>query len=317
MKPSTHGQLGVTRGSRGELIVTTTYRNWMGYSVSIEADGAIRVKQGDWLSKYSAAMYNNFRGIHEFARMGRDGRLHRIQNPNLIRTGETLYHIPTYKHAHPMRMDALAFVASPLSEDQTKKAVVETLKADFDLKGEQLHVVEEAIHILHGVDTAVQIAEIAGLVAEGAAGASILAVASAALTPVLIGIAILNANDTDRRLAGQQAIGYTLTAWAFGDSIPPFPSTLRASNSQFPGKQVLPRLEGAWTESATATVRNLEAEVIKKKKHKESYQVFWRAMAGDQRKKLARLVMESVAEDIEGSAQQMSFWGLNPDNYPN
>jgi hypothetical protein len=33
----------------------------------------------------------------------------------------------------------------------------------------------------------------------------------------------------------------------------------------FPGKQILPRLELAWNEACDATVRNLEAKVVKKR----------------------------------------------------
>jgi hypothetical protein len=34
-----------------------TYTDWR-YSVTMRTDGAIHVKHGDWLSKYSAAMYS-------------------------------------------------------------------------------------------------------------------------------------------------------------------------------------------------------------------------------------------------------------------
>lgn len=37
----------------------------------MRTDGAIHVKHGDWLSKYSAAMYNDFTHVHEFGRMDR------------------------------------------------------------------------------------------------------------------------------------------------------------------------------------------------------------------------------------------------------
>jgi len=58
------------------------YRNGR-YSVEVGSDGAIKVRPGDWLSKYSAAMFNTFGRVNEFGRMGRFG-VEPIQNVNLI-----------------------------------------------------------------------------------------------------------------------------------------------------------------------------------------------------------------------------------------
>ena len=306
------------RGPHGELIVTLTYSN-LRYHVTMRVDGAIQVKHGDWLSKYSAAMYNDFTRIHEFGRMDHSGVLRPIHNVNLIHAGETVYHIPTYMKAHPMRMAPMNIQASPLSEEQRKKVIVETLKGDFDLAGERLEILEEAAHRVHEVDTAVQLAEIAGLIAEEsalAAAASALQAVSAFLTPVMLGIAMINVSETDMRLAGMQAIGYALTAWAFGDPIPSYPSSLKANFAAFPGKQALPRVEQAWKTTAEATVRNLEAEAVKKRVRTENYRIVWQALGSGSRKKLVRLVMEARAEELRG-VEKDSFWGLNPDGYPN
>jgi hypothetical protein len=306
-------QTGV--GPHGEVVVTKTFTNYR-YSVTMGMDGAIKVRHGDWLSKYSAAIYNDFKHIHEFARMDRSGKLSPIRNVNLIIAGETIYHMPTYKKMHPMRMDALELTASPLSEPQKKEAVVQMLKGDFGLQGERLHVLEEAAHLVHYGETGVELAEIAGLIAEGAVFVTVVQGVSAALTSIMVGIAILNANETDTKLAGMQAIGYALTAWAFGDPIPGYPASLRANFSAFPGKQAIPRVEAAWKEAAAATVRNLEAEAAKKRVQKRSYQIYWQALGGGDRKKLVRLLMEARAEELRG-VEQMSFWGLDPDKYPN
>jgi len=151
----------------------------------------------------------------------------------------------------------------------------------------------------------VQLAEIAGLIAEEtvlATAATALQGISALLTPIMLGIAMLNANDTDKKLAGMQAIGYTLTAWAFGDPIPGYPASLRANYSAFPGKQALPRVEDAWRITAEATVRNLEEAAAKKRVKPERYRLFWQAIGS--------------AEELRG-VQKDSFWGLKPEGYPN
>jgi hypothetical protein len=57
---------------------------------------------GDWLSKYSAAMYNDLTRIYEFGRIDKSGSLQKILNVNHIFTGETIFHIPTYWNVHPL-----------------------------------------------------------------------------------------------------------------------------------------------------------------------------------------------------------------------
>lgn len=161
----------------------------------MRTDGAIHVKHGDWLSKYSAAMYNDFTHVHEFGRMDKNGLLRPIHKVNLIFAGETVYHIPTYRKTHPMRMGAIEVTVSPLTAEQKKKVVLDTLKHEYDLQGERLEWLDHAAHIAHGTDTAVEIAEVASLIAEGTAAATALQLMAAVLTPIMIGIAILNAAD--------------------------------------------------------------------------------------------------------------------------
>ena len=64
-----------------------------GYQVMVNADRSILVKQGDSLSKYSMAIYGNFKRIDKFWRK-RNGSLKRVmdENKDLILTGESLYH---------------------------------------------------------------------------------------------------------------------------------------------------------------------------------------------------------------------------------
>jgi hypothetical protein len=311
-------RLNTLKGPHGEVIVTKTFSNWR-YSVTMRTDGAIHVKHGDWLSKYSAAMHNDFTRIYEFGRMDKSGKLRPIHNVNLIVTGETIYHVPTYKKAHPLVADVMEIKASPLSDEQKNKIILDTLKAEYHLQGERLEILDHAAHLSHDAHTALELAEIAGLIAEEsalAAATTALGMISALLTPISIGIAVLDANETDKKLAGMQAIGFALTAWAFDDPIPHYPLSLRTNVSSFPGKQAVPALEQAWRAASDATVRNLEATVAKKRVHKESYQIFWQAVGSGDRKKLVRLLMEARAEELSG-VQRDSFWGLRPEGYPN
>lgn len=71
------------------------------YSVTVAENGAILVKPGDWLSKYSAAIYNNLTTLEVFVRPGprgpSDDVTQVIANKNLINAGETILHKPTWE----------------------------------------------------------------------------------------------------------------------------------------------------------------------------------------------------------------------------
>lgn len=67
-----------------------------GFAFTIARTGAIVVRPGDMLSKYSQALHRGDRSrVGEYARLV-SGKLQPIANPNLISVGETLYHAPTY-----------------------------------------------------------------------------------------------------------------------------------------------------------------------------------------------------------------------------
>jgi hypothetical protein len=72
------------------LTLPKTFRGGS-YDVTINGDRSINVRPGDWLSKYSMAIYGDFSHIGKFKKkLG--GQYREIDNPNLIRAGEILYH---------------------------------------------------------------------------------------------------------------------------------------------------------------------------------------------------------------------------------
>lgn len=64
-----------------------------GYSVTIQDDRSIRVQPGDWISKYSTAIYGNPM-VHwdRFKRKNGSGQFINLTDPNKISAGELLYH---------------------------------------------------------------------------------------------------------------------------------------------------------------------------------------------------------------------------------
>ena len=290
------------------------------YQVRVEDNGAIKVRSGDWLSKYSAAINNNFFSIHEFGRMGRSGQIEPVQNPNLIQAGETLYHIPTHN-----AFAAKGGIPKPppptphMSEAEKERRTIEHLKGEFHLQGQHLHWLHTAHKIIEGGSTAMELAEIAGLIAEGGAvagGATVLQFASAVLLPIYISVEVLNANEIGTRMFGMQAVAYTTTAWAFGDAMPgPSATMMKRFKGQY-GEPPLPGYRQAWENSSRATTRNLEEFVVKKRVQKKSYQVLLRAIGDDNRKALCLRMLKGFEEEFrEGS--QRDFWKFYYDvEYP-
>src|SRR5687768_13917988 len=122
------------------------------YRVEIGTDGAVKVKSGDWLSKYSAAIYNNYYTINVFYRKNRTGNLERLANPNLIIAGEVLYHLPTVKKVREITftkpLEIVGVVIPKLSDAEKKRITVEHLKKEFNLRGNHLPVLSTAIEIV-------------------------------------------------------------------------------------------------------------------------------------------------------------------------
>jgi hypothetical protein len=278
------------------------YRNGR-YSVDVGLDGTIKVRAGDWLSKYSAAMFNTFWRVHEFGRMGRFG-VEPIKDINLIYAGETIYHIPTYLKARPPgRPVPPPPPPLPPVPDSVKKEIIKsTLASDFHLRGDHLPILSKAIDIIGYTDNALSLAEIAGLIAEGgvmstvAAGTSIV---SAILFPVGATIALLNAWEAGQRLAGMASVGYTTTAWAFDDPIPRLPPRVERNIKVSGLAHEIPAYQKAWQDASTAAVRSL-AEMVTKKPgvSKENFQVVFRAIGDDNRRTLCRVVLKGFEKDL-------------------
>lgn len=73
-----------------------TYRKGS-FRVTLGKKGEIQVAPGDWISKYSACLYGDpLMGWDEFGRE-ENGAIRPLPDPNQIRAGETLYHLPTYR----------------------------------------------------------------------------------------------------------------------------------------------------------------------------------------------------------------------------
>jgi hypothetical protein len=267
--------------------------------------------------------------VNEFGRMNGSG-LHAIRNVNLIYAGETLYHISTHNKSKSSAVppsqqpkDWLTLVneinaglparnGTTPSDAEKKKITKETLAHDFDLKGEQLELLEHVIDIVHVGMTALELLEIATFIGEW--GAVTSGAVNVVVLPLLSAIEIVSAFQSGERLAGLTAVAYTTTAWAFGDPIPAFPETRKAAlRANGLAKDIAGR-EKAWQESSHATVRSLNDTVAKKRISKKTLQVVLRAVGNDDRQTLCRILLKELAKDVRMTVEKNAL--LNSE-YPN
>lgn len=282
-----------------------TYRNGP-YSVTVAGDGAIQVKQGDWLSKYSAAIHNDFFHIHEYARRTPAGQLEPLADPNRIRAGETLYHLPTvYSSFSPTVIVGRRPPPPPaLSPAEKKRIIVAALKRDYSIPGENLPLLSKAIDAAGYAENAIALAEIAGLVAEGGLIASVgtgLTIAGVVLFPIGAGISLVDAMESGEKLYAMRGICYATTAWAFGEPVPPgSPRVLRNIRQMYDTA----RHERAWREASDAAIRKLEADVARaapgSSTAKGTLQTLLQAIADRDRKKLSLLLMKGMEPELSG-----------------
>jgi hypothetical protein len=293
------------------------------YHVEVSHDGAIHVRHGDWLSKYSAAMFNTFWRVHEFGRMSDHG-MQPIRNVNLIYAGETIYHIPTYIRSR--------WSAAPTSSpgtlppphtlpvpDAEKKALTKnTLANDFRLSGHQLELLDKSITIVGYTDTAFSLTEIAGLIAKWSALAvagTAVSYANLLLTPVGLTIAFINADNFSLRPIGMAAVAYTITAWAFDDPIPSgMPPSLHKQDHAVGRGTQTSEYQASWQTATNATLRNLKEMVAKNPDISEkSYKVVYRAVGNDDRKALCKILLGEFAKEVNDLGKII----LSGFDYPN
>jgi hypothetical protein len=215
------------------------------YKVHVNHDGSIRVHIGDWLSKYSMAIYWTPFRVREFARKGPQG-LRPISNLNLIFAGETLYHVPTYHRSKPEaavaarpaaapsapETSATLEVGLPLTDADKERLALDHLVREYHLKGHDVEVVSKWLHDLKMTDDVFMITEcildIFGVHFAAAYTVGLITGAfSALITPVVIGLEIAHAKEAGHRSRRMAAMAVGITAWAYEEGPPPFLERLR------------------------------------------------------------------------------------------
>jgi len=284
-----------------------TYRRGK-YRVEIARDGAIQVRRGDWLSKYSAAIHNNFYEVYEYGRINCLGRMEYILDVDKIYAGETIYHIPTWQAVpREIDMEAEDIIVGPsppsMTEGEKRRLTRQMLQREFDIPGERLKLLNQIIDYVGYVDNALALGELAGLVSEGsflATGAGPVSMVSALLFPVGAFISLANTWESGERQFAMRAIAYAGTAWAFDDPPPePSPEILRRVELLDYSSKV-GDYKKAWQDAVRETYNKLEEERSSREISRKSLQLYLQALGDGSQETLCLALLAGFESEFRG-----------------
>lgn len=294
------------------------------FSVEVAADGAIQVRRGDWLSKYSAAMYNDlfcYEGV--FGRLQPDGGMQEIVNHDLIREGETLYHIPTWFFFHEKKK-----VPEPQPKPRPPeevKRILEEIKKNHDPKGDDLAGLEWLNRIAGLGRAGLQVVEIFGLVAVAPPAAGIAGLIGAVTTPIAAAFALNRADNMFPDFAGVVSVGYTTAAFAWGERTPPsFSAQLqRNGRDSLVSANIMTRARTRWNDESSRTVTQLQGLAGRAQANVDSLRAALQISVGPasetkqaRQQKLFQQTSRSLIEKLSGFDKRSSLVALDGLRYP-
>jgi hypothetical protein len=324
---------------------TTIYSDGT-YRVEVWEDGAILVKPGDWLSKYSAAIHHNLTTLDVFYwppdQAG--GELKPIIDKNRLKVGDTVIHKPTWdlwKQRGPETAVRPGELIRPGEMDTEE--FLRQLHDECGVSGEQLTRMSSVVtgakwrdmseatalgqlwYLLRGTRANWQLLNGARQVAPKVLGPVGSEIAGGALSFLAVFqwwaqamLVWMDAQDTALRLQGLRAIAYSTTAFAFGDPTPVLPWGMECNLSRGTWRGVIPldRYKRNWLDVASKTAMKLAADVAARGVSRQVYQTWIRWESND-RRGLARRLMEETARTAKMlPSERESFMSPVP-IYPN
>ncbi len=272
------------------------------YKVTVGADGRIIVQRDDWISKYSAAIYKDYIHIEDFGRY-ENGQMGRLSDPNLIRTGEVIYHIPTFEKFMGDKMGPIPTLRN-MSDERKKQITRDAVKQDFDLKGDYgLKIADRIGDLFQYGSPVVDVISWAAPAVE--ALAERVALVAVVFETYGMHRDFLNVSDKDIRMYGMRAAAYSTTAWAFNKPMPSSSPTIRGFHKAQPkSPQQMNRLDQFWMQSAKAAKAAQErfadekfgGPSVAREKKLEAWKIALRTRADDSPAKLSKALMAELGE---------------------
>jgi predicted RNA-binding protein len=280
------------------------YRNGIYHVTVLDKNGTIKVKAGDWISKYSAAIYNDFTRLEEFGRLNGEALPSVIVTSDKIFSGETIYHLADFygqKNNTKIKVSRPTQKTIPkLTDAEKKKIILDTLQSDFELRGENLKVLSSAIDILGKTGDVMSLLEIATALETSATFATIsgnVGLIATLLSPLANIAAVMNAHEAGERMYGLRAVAYTIVAWAFDKPIPQSSPKIMYRLKHDPAESIA-RRKKAWMNASKSALVALRAEAKKRKVNENSLKLLYRALGQDNAKTLCLSIMKGLESKL-------------------
>lgn len=225
----------------------TSYSN-RGYSVAINNDGSIIVKGGDTVGGYSIAIYGNLEHMNEFARK-KNGTLVPVENINLIRAGETLWHVPSVPSAPqsgllgqpplevpiPIKPDGKPDIDRILQKYRLPRNFYEPLRCPIISTSDPLFYGGTALHVASRLAIFLDLILKEKTVATWAyfAGTTTFAVTAVVASTLASLWQFLNAYTSERQRIAFRGVAYGVTAFAYAEKPPVLPRAIEENITSF------------------------------------------------------------------------------------
>jgi len=297
--------------------MSTTYRyprtGRTRYQVTIADDGAILVKRGDTLDKYSMAIHGVPFHEDEYLRV-QNNQLVPVINVDLIYTGETLYHIPTRKayqrNGIKITLPEIVINANALVASDKQQKTIKYLQKHHKLPKDEAIKLTKVIMAV-GLDLGnmarlgIILGELTPLI--GAWSAAHIAAGIAAPFLALIGsfFALYKALTAAADRIELMAFCYGVTAWAYGKPQPGYSKRLAYLNRNAldSDKQ---QYQTAWQNGVRRGYQEGAKQARRLNISEATYKVYLRYVSGNKPdqlcRKLATVAVKKLSRDIHRTA---------------
>jgi len=291
------------------------------HRVRVADDGAILVRRNDFLGKYSMAIHGRGDWVYEYGRKQQNG-MQPIQNVDLIRTGETIYHLPTYGNYMQRQQRGrrvMDFSSGPAfivrkkkvpTQADTIRQVEEYLQKELKMPPSKARLIGP---ILLGANIGASAFRVLAwdtlkwLAFESARhGASTIGMVAAPFIALAsAGYGLYVVVNTKNNYTHAVAFCHGVTAWVYGAKAPPrFPERLK-KQYQYTQDNEWPEIYKYWDEGAQAGFRKAQSDagrlmVAGKKLSPDVYKVAMRLLSGNDSEALCKMVAKGVAARMGG-----------------
>lgn len=302
------------------------------YEVFVANDGSIHVKKNEWLSKYSAAIHGDFCQVYEYARKNNIGEFERIIDIDLIRTGETIYHLPTVYSNWEGEIIEVQPPKPLVGDEEKSKLTVDAIKKiyfeDVEIETFMKRLIREYRDVINDANKTKKFIDLLKLL-----------LSDNPLSPASLGkLAVSTIYDSIKDITRAyqlkdmytafRAYAYCITAWSFENDCSPIPSegsikSMENSATIRNLPDIRPHFVETWNTICESTESALERLINNSinddrdyLEYEEMYQSAFRALANGDEKALSLEIMKGFEEEFHSRMERPGWIAGYPIKYP-